>query len=48
MCLTHDNLVKAVQDGWQKLDQSTINKWIDQIPQILKDTIELKGKMTGY
>jgi hypothetical protein len=32
MCLTHDDLVEAVQDGWHKLDQKTINKWVDQIP----------------
>lgn len=48
MCLTHDDLVEAVQDGWHKLDQDTINKWIDQIPQILKETIDLEGKMTGF
>ena len=47
MCLTHDDLVEAVQDGWQKLDQATINEWVDQIPEILQQTLDLDGKMSG-
>jgi len=47
MCLTHEDLVEAVQDGWHELDQKSINNWVDEIPEILKNTIELEGKMSG-
>jgi hypothetical protein len=47
MCLAHVDFVKAVQDGWQKLDQATINEWVDQIPKILQQSLDLDGKLSG-
>jgi len=46
MCLTYEDLVEAVQDGWHEPDQKSINNWVDEIPEILKSRIELKGKMS--
>ncbi len=48
MCLTHEDLVNTVQGGWHKLGLRTINGWVDSIPDRLKDTIKLEGKMCGY
>lgn len=44
-------LQTLAQEGWDKLKQSTINGWIDKIPEILKqlaDDDELAGKMSGF
>ena len=48
MCLTHADLTEAVVEGWSNLEINTINQWIDMIPDILKETIELEGKMSGH
>jgi hypothetical protein len=48
MCLNQSDLGEACVAGWETLAQSTINSWVSQIPQILQETIELEGKMTGY
>ncbi|KAK3956948.1 hypothetical protein QBC32DRAFT_394140 [Pseudoneurospora amorphoporcata] len=37
-----------VEEGWAALSQETINSWVDQIPQILQDCIDLEGAMTGH
>lgn len=45
----NDQIVKDLaEEGWQALSQATINKWVDEIPQILKDCIALDGAMTGH
>ena len=46
MCLTYKDLVEAVQDSWHEPDQKSINNWVDEIPEILKSTIKLEGKMS--
>jgi hypothetical protein len=44
-----DAIVKELaQEGWDGLQQKSINRWVDQIPQILKDCIELEGAMIGH
>ncbi|KAK3951877.1 hypothetical protein QBC32DRAFT_370791 [Pseudoneurospora amorphoporcata] len=44
-----DTIVKELaEEGWAALTQERINSWIDSIPQILKDCIELEGAMTGH
>ena len=44
-----DSIVKELaQEGWDALKQDSINRWVDQIPQILKDCIEMEGAMTGH
>ncbi|KAK4198064.1 hypothetical protein QBC40DRAFT_179567 [Triangularia verruculosa] len=44
-----DETVKGLaEEGWAKLSQKRINKWVDQIPQILEDCIELEGALTGH
>jgi hypothetical protein len=48
MCLNHSDLVEACRDGWAGLSQETINGYIDLIPEILKQTIEMEGRMTGH
>lgn len=35
-------------EGWQKLEQKTINKWVEEMPKRLKDCIKAEGKMTGH
>ncbi|KAK3936031.1 hypothetical protein QBC46DRAFT_270506, partial [Diplogelasinospora grovesii] len=43
-----DSIVKELaEEGWAHLQQSTINDWVDKIPQILDECIYLEGKMTG-
>jgi hypothetical protein len=48
LCLTHEDLVEACNKGWNSLTQEKINEWVDQIPQILQETIKKEGKMMGY
>ncbi len=44
-----DSIVKELaQEGWDGLQQKSINCWVDQIPQILKDCIEGEGALTGH
>ncbi|KAK4236393.1 hypothetical protein C8A03DRAFT_35699 [Achaetomium macrosporum] len=44
-----DELVKELaEEGWKDLSQETINAWVDNIPQIFKDCLELEGGMTGH
>jgi hypothetical protein len=44
-----DGLVKELaEEGWTAVKQETINKWVDSIPQIFKDCLELEGGMTGH
>ena len=43
-----DDLVKELaEEGWAAVKQETINGWVDSIPQIFKDCLELDGGMTG-
>ena len=43
-----DSIVKELaEEGWASVEQKSINKWVDQIPQILKDCLELDGGLTG-
>ncbi|RFU30684.1 hypothetical protein B7463_g5645, partial [Scytalidium lignicola] len=44
-----DTIVKELaEEGWNNLSQKTINKWVDEIPQIFTDCITLEGKLTGH
>ena len=45
-----DEIVKELaEEGWYKgLSQKRINKWIDQIPDIFKQCLELEGGITGH
>jgi hypothetical protein len=35
-------------EGWAELKQETINKWVKEMPQRLKDVIKAGGKMSGH
>jgi hypothetical protein len=38
-----DRIVKELaEEGWATVQQTSINRWVDQIPQILKDCIPLR------
>ena len=39
---------ELAEEGWEALKQSTINKWVDEIPKILEACIQSEGKMTAY
>jgi hypothetical protein len=43
-----EGLRELAMEGWAKLKQETINKWVDEMPQRLQDIIDSKGKMTGH
>lgn len=43
-----EGLVQSAEAGWEKLRQPSINKWVDEIPSILKQCIELDGAMTAH
>ena len=43
-----ETLKELALEGWEQLQQETINKWIDEMPQRLQDYIIAKGKITGY
>ncbi|KAK4232654.1 hypothetical protein C8A03DRAFT_48484 [Achaetomium macrosporum] len=47
-CWEDDIVKQLAEEGWQGLKQETINKWVDQIPQIFKDCLELDGAITGH
>jgi hypothetical protein len=43
-----DGLVRELaEEGWASVKQETVNDWVDKIPQIFKDCLELDGGMTG-
>ena len=35
-------------EGWEALKQETINKWVEEMPQRLRDVITTDRKMTGH
>lgn len=39
---------ELIQEGWDELKQKTINRWVDSMPQRLRDVIQLDGQLTGY
>lgn len=43
-----DTLKDLIQEGWKELKLSTINNWIDSMPQRLQDCIDNEGRMTGW
>jgi hypothetical protein len=44
-----DGIVKDLaEEGWDALEQESINSLVDKVPQILKDCIEAEGAMTGH
>jgi hypothetical protein len=44
-----DDLVRGLaEEGWETLTHESINRWVDDIPQIFKDCIELEGAMTAH
>ena len=43
-----ETLKELALEGWEKLSQKTIKKWVDEMPQRLQDCIDAEGKMTGY
>lgn len=44
-----DTAARLLIDGWKNhLEQESINKSIDTMPQRLKDVIELEGQITGW
>ncbi|KAK4034025.1 hypothetical protein C8A01DRAFT_49492 [Parachaetomium inaequale] len=44
-----DAIVKELaEEGWDALKQESINRWVDQVPQILKSCIDSEGAMTGH
>ena len=47
-CWEDDIVKELAEEGWASVKQETINSWVDQIPQIFKDCLELDGGMTGH
>lgn len=50
-CWDDETLKSRAEEGWEKLKQSTINVWVDDIPKILKqvaDSDQLAGRMSGF
>jgi len=44
-----DSIVKELaQEGWDSVKQTSINEWVNNIPQIFKECLELEGAMTGH
>ncbi|CAI6087300.1 unnamed protein product [Clonostachys chloroleuca] len=43
-----DTLHDLVEEGWEQLSQSTINRWVESMPQRLRDVIKMEGKMTNW
>jgi len=39
---------EQIREGWEALQQKTINKWIDSMPQRLQDVIDSDGQLTGH
>lgn len=37
-----------VEQAWMELDQGSINRWVMELPERLKEVIKLEGRMTGY
>ena len=40
--------IAAIKDGWAKLSQETINKWVMEMPDRLHDVMDSRGKMTKH
>lgn len=47
-CWNDRTLKELAEEGHNSLKQTTINKWVDEIPLILRDIIEIEGRMTGH
>lgn len=47
-CWEDSNVKELAEEGWAAVKQETINGWVDRIPQIFKECLELEGGMTGY
>jgi hypothetical protein len=43
-----EGLRELALEGWARLKQETINKWVEEMPQRLQDVINSKGKMSGH
>lgn len=46
-CWDDDIVRELAEEGWAAVKQDSINDWVDSIPQIFKDCLELDGAMTG-
>ncbi|KAK4237894.1 hypothetical protein C8A03DRAFT_15612 [Achaetomium macrosporum] len=42
-CWDDRTVKELVEEGWAALKQESINRWVDQIPRILKDCIKMEG-----
>ena len=40
--------MELARDGWAKIDQAMIDKWIDSMPKRLKAVITNQGKLTAF
>ena len=40
--------MELARDGWTKVDQAMIDKWIDSMPKKLKAVITNQGKLTAF
>ncbi|CAG9950916.1 unnamed protein product [Clonostachys rosea f. rosea IK726] len=43
-----DTLRDLVEEGWEQLSQETINRWVESMPQRLRDVIKMEGKKTNW
>lgn len=43
-----ETTIELAREGWANIKQETINKWIDSIPDRLKQVIRGAGKLTAY
>jgi hypothetical protein len=47
-CWEDDSVRGLAEEGWENLTHESINRWVDDIPQVFKDCIELEGAMTDH
>jgi hypothetical protein len=41
-------VIELAEEGWNSLSQETIDRWIESMPERMKQVIKLDGKMTGW
>ena len=46
-CWDGELVKELAEEGWAAVKQETINGWVDKIPQIFKDCLELDGGITS-
>jgi len=40
-------LKELVLEGWEGLKQESINRWVDKMPELLQECVDIDGQMTS-